>query len=470
MPELLKKSYRDELVTWIGRTCRFRLLYKISRDGCSAQTFHQKCDGQGPTVTILYNTNNTIFGGYFSESWNSNGSYIVDESAFLAFLFRLQYNGSSNPLKFPVNDSTCAGYGHNDYGPTFGGRYNRDIQAFTKTVTNLGNYSLNGSINSLGTTYNLNGQDKNSITNNNLQVTDLEVYKVEAYEVGLQRPWREHTDWKEEKMNEIKEKLVTYKPSARANVETSNILLLGEIGAGKSSFFNSLNSAFRGKLTCNACCGGFGHSATTMFRKYKIQDKSSGENLSFRLCDTRGFEEEFTQDPQELVCLLDGSIPDCYPFNPTIPFTADFPGYVKDPDLGDKIHCVAFVIDGSTVDLMQDKVYKQIKDIRIKLNHRGLPQIVVLTKLDKICSNVNDDVTNTFTSSAVRDAVNKVANITGLPRSHVLPVKNYENETKLKTEINILLFYALRKCLDFADDFIDEQIDNLPQEKKKNSS
>ena len=82
---------------------------------------------------------------------------------------------------------------------------------------------------------------------------------------------------------------------------------------------------------------------------------------------------------------------------------------------------------------------------------------------------MNNDVRNTFTSSAVRDAVNKVADITGLPRSHVLPVKNYESETELKTEINILLLEALRRCLDFADDFIDEQIGDLPSEKKENS-
>ena len=41
-------------------------------------------------------------------------------------------------------------------------------------------------------------------------------------------------------------------------------------------------------------------------------------------------------------------------FNPMIPFTADFPGYIKDSDLGDKMHCVVFVIDGSTVDEMPD--------------------------------------------------------------------------------------------------------------------
>ena len=82
---------------------------------------------------------------------------------------------------------------------------------------------------------------------------------------------------------------------------------------------------------------------------------------------------------------------------------------------------------------------------------------------------MNNDVRNTFTSSVVRDAVNKVADITGLPRSHVLPVKNYESETELKTEINILLLEALRRCLDFANDFIDEQIGDLRSENKENS-
>ena len=173
MSELLKK-HRDQLVSWIGRPCHFRLLYKISRDGCSAPTFHQKCDGQGPTVTVLYNTNNTIFGGYLSEGWNSNAAKIYDTSAFL---FRLQYNGLYNPVKFPC--STRAGYGDNNYGPTFGGGH--DIYTFSGTINKSGNYfALNGNFNNMDNTYNLNGQSISSITNNNLQVTDLEVFKVEG--------------------------------------------------------------------------------------------------------------------------------------------------------------------------------------------------------------------------------------------------------------------------------------------------
>mgnify|MGYP003688881733 CR=1 FL=1 len=70
----------------------------------------------------------------------------------------------------------------------------------------------------------------------------------------------------------------------------------------------------------------------------------------------------------------------------------------------------------------------------------GLPQIVLLTNVDKICPDGNADVTRTFTTSAVCAA----ANVTGLPRAPVFPVKNYENETRLVTGIAILALEALK--------------------------
>ena len=47
------------------------------------------------------------------------------------------------------------------------------------------------------------------------------------------------------------------------------------------------------------------------YRQYKIKT-SSGNFLNFRLCDTRGFEEEFSMDMQEMSFILDGNIPDRY--------------------------------------------------------------------------------------------------------------------------------------------------------------
>ena len=54
----------------------------------------------------------------------------------------------------------------------------------------------------------------------------------------------------------------------------------------------------------------------------------------------------------------------------------------------------------------------------------------------------------------------------GLPRGHVLPVKNYENEATQIIGVNILLMEALERCLDFADDFMDEQLEKISSVEK----
>ena len=106
----------------------------------------------------------------------------------------MQYNGSSSPKKFSIiqakkitknngyNTSTqkgkeCyAGYESIECGPFFG---NGDIKTFSGNIKRTRNYfNLNGSVNCLGNSYALNGESSNSITNNNLQVSDLEVYRV----------------------------------------------------------------------------------------------------------------------------------------------------------------------------------------------------------------------------------------------------------------------------------------------------
>lgn len=82
----------------------------------------------------------------------------------------------------------------------------------------------------------------------------------------------------------------------------------------------------------------------------------------------------------------------------------------------------------------------------------------MLTKIDKICPEVDDDITKTYTSTTVCDAVNKAAEIMGLPSAHIFPIKNYVSEPNLKTALDILIMKALKRCLDFADDFMDEQL------------
>ena len=49
------------------------LLYRGTRDGSGANIFHNKCDNQGPTITLCKNDRGNIFGGYSSISWASGG-------------------------------------------------------------------------------------------------------------------------------------------------------------------------------------------------------------------------------------------------------------------------------------------------------------------------------------------------------------------------------------------------------------
>jgi hypothetical protein len=59
------------------------LLYKSTKDGDSASTFHSKCDYQGNTLSLIRNTKCFRCGGFTTQSWSSSGSYINDVNAFI---------------------------------------------------------------------------------------------------------------------------------------------------------------------------------------------------------------------------------------------------------------------------------------------------------------------------------------------------------------------------------------------------
>ena len=70
---LTNDEHRRILIGWLSaHSGEWRLLYRASRDGFRAATFHARCDDKGPTVTIVKSGNN-IFGGFTELSWQSPG-------------------------------------------------------------------------------------------------------------------------------------------------------------------------------------------------------------------------------------------------------------------------------------------------------------------------------------------------------------------------------------------------------------
>ena len=74
----------DLLHQWVsealgGQKVTFKLLWQGSRDGFSASTFHTKCNGQGPTLSIGLSTFPKIFGGFTSADWDINNKTNISE-------------------------------------------------------------------------------------------------------------------------------------------------------------------------------------------------------------------------------------------------------------------------------------------------------------------------------------------------------------------------------------------------------
>lgn len=89
-------------------------------DGWAAATFHNNCDGKGPTVTLIL-VNSYIFGGYTNVPWNATGNRCRHVPADKAFIFSLN-NSRDAPVKlYQYGDSDPAMYDCFRYGPSFGG-------------------------------------------------------------------------------------------------------------------------------------------------------------------------------------------------------------------------------------------------------------------------------------------------------------------------------------------------------------
>lgn len=181
MALFLQPEEQQSLKQMIGGSSRLRLtlLYKVSRDGCSAWTFHTKCDSQGPTITVIYNTKDTVYGGYTSQSWLGAGAEYgaYDEKAFL---FQVRYNGKSVNNKFPIkadkyaNAIAC----FNSHGPVFG-KGDPNMPYFTEKINpSNGVYTLTTV--KVGTVYDMKSTDISAFTNDSVEVNDIEVFKVDG--------------------------------------------------------------------------------------------------------------------------------------------------------------------------------------------------------------------------------------------------------------------------------------------------
>uniref|UniRef100_A0A0P4WD62 TLDc domain-containing protein n=2 Tax=Scylla olivacea TaxID=85551 RepID=A0A0P4WD62_SCYOL len=135
-----KMSLQRILNNWYGVNKQmWRLVYRASTHGYSADAFHRHCDGVAPTYTIVMGQHGEICGGFSDVPWGKTtmkGRYVASDKAFL---FTLVNNQDIPPTKFPVIKKMFAICYHPDCGPIFGagadlfiaGNCNQNLESYS---------------------------------------------------------------------------------------------------------------------------------------------------------------------------------------------------------------------------------------------------------------------------------------------------------------------------------------------------
>lgn len=95
-----------------------KLLYKASRDGFSAQMFHNLCDNRGATITVIKTDNGKVFGAYTDIPWTSGEYKKKVAGKGNSFLWAMDTNNKM--VKFKCLKPDAEVYHYADRLPVFG--------------------------------------------------------------------------------------------------------------------------------------------------------------------------------------------------------------------------------------------------------------------------------------------------------------------------------------------------------------
>jgi len=116
---------------------KFTLLYRGTRDGLTASTWHSRCDNKGPTLIVVKAVGRAnIFGGYSSLDWNSSSGWSASGTG-ACWLFSL-VNSHNKPTRIENSASTISNnmYNNSGYGPTWGSGHDLHITSSMSSSSN----------------------------------------------------------------------------------------------------------------------------------------------------------------------------------------------------------------------------------------------------------------------------------------------------------------------------------------------
>ncbi|RXN38611.1 hypothetical protein ROHU_013910 [Labeo rohita] len=157
----------------------------------------------------------------------------------------------------------------------------------------------------------------------------------------------------------------------KENFKFVRILLIGQVGAGKSSFINSVKSVFLGYMATDALFNVTMNNQKSFTKAFTTYEITSGEYaLPFVLTDTMSLEPYESQGihPDDIAKALEGFIKEGYKFNPASAVSCKDDGYRSNPTIREQALCVVYVMPADKISFMQHELIEKFKNIRQKVS------------------------------------------------------------------------------------------------------
>jgi len=190
----------DILHEWLdeeGEDGKLHLLYRMTRDKPversdpswwpnELRSFHDNCNEQGATLSLMKTTQGIVFGGYSNTGWGDEYTEIVEfgfHRADKAFLFILSDNAGAKKMKLLDPNDPGAILCQAGYGPVFG----HDLDVISST----GQYPLFMHV-KFGQNYEASGV-ADFDNGSSFHIKEMEVYQVKKPAKSFKHTWHIET-------------------------------------------------------------------------------------------------------------------------------------------------------------------------------------------------------------------------------------------------------------------------------------
>ncbi|XP_048238717.1 interferon-induced protein 44-like [Haliotis rufescens] len=259
--------------------------------------------------------------------------------------------------------------------------------------------------------------------------------------------------WTTQEFEQLQKKFFKHLKDPGGNLIRAKILIFGPTGAGKSSFCNGLRSALKDTDTPSNyyAVGNIGTTLTSRFQSARYGDHW--------IIDMPGIFESSDFKTENIEAIASGKVR----FDALITKTLEVEDGQSQQKARRDVSCVVLVLHHN-IDLGEE--LKRQLNVIIQLGGKGvLSYYLVLTHLDECDPQFKDpdNLPNLYSSPLVQEAVENMADQTGIPAYAISYVKNYVTETETDTKTKLLHLKALDRILNYAADQVEKIIDSKLQ-------